>query len=310
MRMPPSAIATRPDHLIMLYDFLILPFADYGFMRRALAGCLALSLGGCPLGILLVLRRMSLMGDALAHAILPGAAIGFLVAGLSLAAMTIGGIATGLAVALSAGLVSRATPLREDASFAAFYLISLGLGVLIVSMRGSNMDLLHVLFGTVLALDDAALILIVSIATVTLLTLAVIYRPLILECLDPGFLRAVGGGRVIGLGPLIHLGFVALVVLNLVGGFQALGTLMVVGLIMLPAVAARFWSQSVSGQMATAVIFGIVSSVAGLLASYHWSAPASPAIILAAGSLYILSVIAGRYDSIAASAIQLRHKTG
>ncbi|WP_433459053.1 metal ABC transporter permease [Pseudochelatococcus sp.] len=294
----------------MLYDFLILPFADYGFMRRALAGCLALSLGGCPLGILLVLRRMSLMGDALAHAILPGAAIGFLVAGLSLAAMTIGGIATGLAVALSAGLVSRATPLREDASFAAFYLISLGLGVLIVSMRGSNMDLLHVLFGTVLALDDAALILIVSIATVTLLTLAVIYRPLILECLDPGFLRAVGGGRVIGLGPLIHLGFVALVVLNLVGGFQALGTLMVVGLIMLPAVAARFWSQSVSGQMATAVIFGIVSSVAGLLASYHWSAPASPAIILAAGSLYILSVIAGRYDSIAASAIQLRHKTG
>ncbi|MGI6246741.1 MAG: metal ABC transporter permease [Pseudochelatococcus sp.] len=308
--MPPSAIATRPDHLIMLYDFLILPFADYGFMRRALAGCLALSLGGCPLGILLVLRRMSLMGDALAHAILPGAAIGFLVAGLSLAAMTIGGIATGLAVALSAGLVSRATPLREDASFAAFYLISLGLGVLIVSMRGSNMDLLHVLFGTVLALDDAALILIVSIATVTLLTLAVIYRPLILECLDPGFLRAVGGGRVIGLGPLIHLGFVALVVLNLVGGFQALGTLMVVGLIMLPAVAARFWSQSVSGQMATAVIFGIVSSVAGLLASYHWSAPASPAIILAAGSLYILSVIAGRYDSIAASAIQLRHKTG
>ncbi|MFC0218528.1 metal ABC transporter permease [Pseudochelatococcus lubricantis] len=294
----------------MLYDFLFAPFADYGFMRRALAGCLALSFGGCPLGILLVLRRMSLMGDAMSHAILPGAAIGFLVAGLSLVAMTIGGIVTGLTVALLAGLVSRATPLREDASFAAFYLISLGLGVLIVSMRGSNMDLLHVLFGTVLALDDAALVLIVSIATITLVALAVIYRPLILECLDPGFLRAVGGQGAIGPGPVIHMGFIALVVLNLVGGFQALGTLMVVGLIMLPAVSARFWSRNVPGQMAAAVLFGAIASIAGLLASYHWSAPASSSIILAAGGIYILSVIAGRFDSIAASAIQLRHRTG
>lgn len=294
----------------MLYDALIAPFVEYGFMRRALAGCLALSFGGGPLGVLLVLRRMSLMGDALAHAILPGAAIGFLVAGLSLVAMTIGGVATGLAVAVLAGLVSRATPLREDASFAAFYLISLGLGVLIVSMRGSSVDLLHVLFGSVLALDDAALLLIVSISTVTLIVLAIIYRPLIIECLDPGFLRAVGGFGPVGLGSVVHVTFIALVVFNLVGGFQALGTLMVVGLIMLPAVAARFWFQSAPGQMAIAIVFGIVASVAGLLASYHWHAPASSAIILAAGGLYILSVVAGRFDSLAASLITLRHRAG
>lgn len=290
---------------VPVLDFLISPFADYGFMRRALAGCLALSLGGCPLGVLLVLRRMSLMGDALAHAILPGAAIGFLVAGLSLVAMTVGGIATGLAVAVLAGLVSRATPLREDASFAAFYLISLGLGVLIVSMRGSSVDLLHVLFGSVLALDDAALLLIVSISSITLIALSLIYRPLIVECLDPGFLRAVGG-----FGPLVHITFTVLVVLNLVGGFQALGTLMVVGLIMLPAVAARFWSQTVAGQMAVAAVFGVLASIAGLLASYHWRAPASSAIILAAGGLYILSIVAGRFDSLAASLVTLRHRTG
>ncbi|MFT0891501.1 metal ABC transporter permease [Pseudochelatococcus sp. G4_1912] len=294
----------------MLYDFLIAPFIDYGFMRRALAGCLALSFGGCPLGVLLVLRRMSLMGDAMAHAILPGAAIGFLVAGLSLVAMTIGGVATGLTVAILAGLVSRATPLREDASFAAFYLVSLGLGVLIVSMRGSNVDLLHVLFGTVLALDDPALILIVSIATLTLIVLAIIYRPLLVECLDPGFLRAVGNIGPISLGPIIHISFIALVVFNLVGGFQALGTLMVVGLIMLPAIAARFWSQEVPGQMMIAVLFGIMASIAGLLASYHWSAPASSAIILAAGGLYMLSIVIGRFDSLATSIIQLRHRTG
>ena len=158
-------------------------------MRRALAGASALSLGAAPLGVFLVLRRMSLMGDAMSHAILPGVAAGFLLSGLSLGAMMLGGIATGLAVALLAGLVARLTPLREDASFAAFYLISLGLGVLLVSLRGSNMDLLHVLFGTVLGLDDAAILLMACIATLTLVLLAVFYRAIVAECLDPGFLR-------------------------------------------------------------------------------------------------------------------------
>ena len=120
-----------------------------------------------------MLRRMSLTGDAMAHAILPGAALGYLVAGLSLPAMTIGGILAGIVVAVLGRRSSRAvTVLKEDASLAAFYLISLALGVTIVSLNGSNVDLLHVLFGTVLALDDDALILLAAIATVTLATLA------------------------------------------------------------------------------------------------------------------------------------------
>ncbi len=136
-----------------IYNLLIAPFADFGFMKRALIACLALSLGSGPIGIFLVLRRMSLMGDAMSHAILPGAAIGFLIAGYSLWAMSIGGLVVGLAVVVLAGLVSRNTILKEDASLAGFYLMSLAAGVLIVSKRGSNVDLLHVLFGTILAVD-------------------------------------------------------------------------------------------------------------------------------------------------------------
>lgn len=97
-------------------QWVVSPFIDYGFMRRALAGACSLSLGAAPLGVFLVLRRMSLMGDAMSHAILPGVAAGFLLSGLSLWAMMLGGIATGLVVALLAGLVARLTPLREDAS--------------------------------------------------------------------------------------------------------------------------------------------------------------------------------------------------
>lgn len=272
----------------MLIDLFIAPFVEFGFMRRALAGSFALAVAAGPLGVFLILRRMSLMGDAMAHAILPGVAVGFLTAGLSLGAMAIGGMITGLVVALLAGAVARLTPLREDASFAAFYLVSLGLGVLLVSLRGSNMDLLHVLFGTVLGLDDAALLLVTSTSSVALLVLAAIYRPLVMECLDPLFLRAQG--RRTG---WIHALFLVLLVMTLVAGFQVLGTLMVVGIMMLPAAAARFWVHSASSQMACAAALGAITSYLGLLFSFHADVPASPAIILMAGAAYFISIFFG-----------------
>jgi len=290
---------------VSIYDLLIAPFADFGFMRRALVGCVALSLSGAPIGVFLILRRMSLMGDVMAHAILPGAAIGFLLSGFSLFAMTTGGVIAGLLVALGAGAIARSTPLKEDASFAAFYLVSLGLGVLIVSMKGSNIDLLHVLFGNVLALDDAALILIASIATVTLLALALVYRLLVAECFDPGFLKSVGGS-----GGLVHFLFLTLVVLNLVGGFNALGTLMVVGLIILPAASSSFWGETILGQIVAAAVIGIVSSFVGLVLSYQADLPSSPAIILTAGAIHAGSILAGPRGSYLARAFRPRHLRG
>jgi zinc/manganese transport system permease protein len=271
-----------------LYDLLIGPFAEFDFMRRALIGVLALAVGAGPVGVLLMLRRMSLTGDAMAHAILPGAALGFLASGLNLYAMTLGGMVAGFAVALGAGAVARATEMKEDAALAAFYLVSLALGVLLVSLRGSNVDLLHVLFGTVLALDDATLLLIVSISTVSILVLAVMWRPLVLECVDPGFLRSVSRA-----GAPSHLAFLALVVLNLVGGFHALGTLLAVGLMMLPAAAARFWVRDLTAMIATASLIAIASGVVGLLVSYHSGVPSGPAIILVAGGAYAFSVFFG-----------------
>lgn len=282
---------------------LLQPFAEYGFMRRALVATLALSMGSAPMGTLLVLRRMSLVGDAMGHALLPGAALGFLIAGFSLAAMSAGGFAAALAVALAAGFVTRTTSQREDASFAAFYLIALALGVMLVSTRGSSVDLMHLLFGSILAVDDAALLLIAAVASLTLVVLAVIYRPLVVECLDPGFLRNVGGR-----GPLVHGVFLMLTVGNLVAGFQALGTLMAVGLMMLPATAARFWTGELWSLALVAVGIAAASGFLGLLLSFHAQWPSGPAIVLVAGAAYLISVVAGPRDGLLWRQLRRSHR--
>jgi len=269
------------------YATVLHPFIEYGFMRRALIGCVALGIGSGPIGVLLLLRRMSLAGDAMSHAVLPGAAIGFLIAGgLSLPAMGLGGIVAGLVVALLSGLVSRTTVLKEDASFASFYLTSLALGVLIVSLRGSNIDLLHVLFGTILAIDSTALYFVGTIASFTVVTLAIVYRPLVAECFDPGFLRSVRGG-----GSLYHVLFLFLVVLNLVAGFQALGTLMAVGLMMLPASVARLWARTLPAMMLIAAGVAAISGLLGLIISYHFGLASGPTIILSAAAIYCASLL-------------------
>lgn len=265
------------------------PFVSMGFMRRALVACFALSLCSTPLGVFLSLRRMSLVGDALSHAILPGVALGYLMSGMSLVAMGIGGFAAGLLVALLSGWITSLTTLKEDASFAGFYLGSLALGVTLVSLRGSSVDLLHLLFGTVLAVDSQALMFVGLISSFTTLSLAFIYRALVIEAFDASFLRLNKGGHP----RLVHGLFLGLVVLNLVAGFQILGTLMSVGLMMLPAVAARCWSGSLPGTLLIAVLMGIISAWFGLLWSFYASLPAGPAIVLTASLLFFISVLLG-----------------
>ena len=285
-----------------IYEALIAPFLEFEFMRRALAAVIALSLAGAPIGVFLMLRRMSLVGDAMAHAILPGAAIGFLLSGLNLFAMTTGGLIAGFTVAILAGLVSRTTGLKEDASLATFYLASLALGVSIVSLKGSNIDLLHVLFGNILAMDDQTLLVIAANATITLVVLALIYRPLVIESVDPLFLRTVSRA-----GAPAHLIFLALVVINLVNGFQALGTLLAVGLMILPAGIARFWSRDITGLICIAVVSALISGYAGLVLSFQTRLPSGPAIILVAAGLYMASVLFGSVGGLVRQLFPGRH---
>lgn len=269
-----------------LWHYLTQPFVEFDFMRMALASIAFLALSCAPVGVFLMMRRMSLMGDAMSHAVLPGAAAGYMLAGLSLPAMSVGGFAAGLLMALGAGIVSRFTELKEDANFAAFYLSALALGVVMVSRHGSQVDLLSLLFGSVLSVNAQSLALIAVAATVTLFGMAILYRPLIIESIDPLFLRAVNGR-----GGLWYVLFLMLVVINLVAGFQTLGTLMSVGLMMLPAISARLWTRRLGAMLVTAVFIAFAAGVCGLLLSYYVELPSGPAIILVCGAVYAFSVL-------------------
>ncbi len=257
-------------------------------LPMALAGGLALALGGAPLGVLLIARRMSLVGDALSHGILPGAALAYLIAGPDPVAMTIGALLAGFVVAGLSSLLARTKRLPEDAAFAVFYLSALALGVLILGRNANAEVVFDLLFGAAKGLDATALLVSAGAATATLFALALFIRGFLAESADPVFMRASGlpGG-------LLHLLLMLLVALNLVAGFRAFGALMTVGLMMIPAAASRFWARSYVGQAGTAVLISALSSGAGLFLAHRFGAEPGATMTLTAASLFALSALVG-----------------
>ncbi len=262
---------------------------DFAFMKRALAATSVLSFSVAPVGAFLVLRRLSLAGEAMAHAIVPGIVIAFAAVGLSVYSMIAGGLIAGVGVALLTSVIARFTIIREDASLASLYLVALALGVFILSAAGSAVPLKSFLFGSILGIDNETLGLIGFSATVTLISFAVILRPLILNTLDPVYFESqVKNPRS------VELWFMFLVVLNLLGAFKALGTLMAVGLMILPATAARYWVSTITAYLFTTFCFAVASCWIGLIISFHApNVPSGPAIILVAGGFYAISLIFG-----------------
>ena len=280
-------------------EFLFDPFLHSDAMKRALAASLAVAIAGPPLGVMLIIRRMALAGDVLTHTLLPGVAMAFLLAGQSPIVMILGGTLSGLIAVYLSMFVSRTTILHEDTSLATFYVLSLASGILLLSAGTNNADgefaeeLLHILFGNAMEIDQQTLLTIASISTGSIIVLALIYRLLVIESFDPVFLRSVGGR-----GAWVHLVFMTLVVLNLIAGATTIGTMMAIGLMTVPGAAARMWTQDLGVAIACAIGIATLSSVMGLLVGYHLTLPPGPTIIMIAGVLFVLSLLFGRQNGL------------
>jgi zinc/manganese transport system permease protein len=287
-----------------MISFLLNPFIEFGFMQRALIACLAISLSGCVIGCLLVLRKMTLVGDAMSHSILPGVSVAFLITGISIIPMTIGGILAGLLVAIISAMVSKSTGLKEDSSFTATHLLCLSGGIILIAINGSSVDLMHVLFGNVLAVDNKTLILVGVISSVSILTVAIFYRQLVVECFDANFLNSIGKNS-----SFYHQIFMVLLVLNLVAGFNALGTLMALGILILPAIVASFWANQIDSMVVIAFFVAVASSFLGLVSSYYISIPTGPSIVFTTGIFYVISVMFGKNSGFLNKYIFKKHLT-
>ncbi|WP_217362374.1 metal ABC transporter permease [Ruegeria arenilitoris] len=262
---------------------------SFTFMRRAFVATTVLSASVAPVGAFLVLRRLSLAGEAMAHAITPGIVIGFVTTGLSVMSLLIGGLIAGVGVAILTAFLARRTILRSDASLASLYLIALAVGIFILSAAGSAVPLKSFLFGSILGIDDASLILVGGVATVTLISFAILLRPLIVSTCDPVFFEARTRRPW-----LTEQGFMLLLVLNLLAAFKTLGTLMAVGLMILPATAARYWANTITGQLVLGFVFALSSCWIGLTLSYLFpETPSGPAIVLVSGCFFLVSAVFG-----------------
>jgi zinc/manganese transport system permease protein len=256
--------------------------------KSAAAGAIALAFGGAPLGVLMVARRLSLMGDALSHGILPGIAIAFLLAGPNPVALLVGALTAGLIVAGLSSLLARTGKLPDDAAFAIFYLAALALGILLLGRAHDPEALQAMLFGSTSALDRGGVILAGAAASATLIGLALFLRGVLGEGADPVFMRTARtrfGGA--------HMLLMLLLALNLVAGFRAFGALMTVALMTVPAAAARYWAKGYGGQAATAIALSAASGLVGLALSTAWALEPGAVMTLCAAILFALSAMIG-----------------
>lgn len=278
----------------MIIDILLDPFINFGYMRRAIVACCALSISITPVGVFLILKRMSLIGDALSHSILPGIAIGYFYSGASYTFINISGFLSGIIVAILSIWVSEKTSLQKDSSFSGLCLGSLAFGTILISLSSSNSNLLNLLFGSILSLNISNVYYIGIISTITLISLALLYRALIIEAFDPDFLK----GYNMSLSKYIQIFFLLIVVLNLIASFQITGTLMSIGLMILPGLTAYFWVKNLTSILILSIFIAILCSCIGLLGAFYTTLPAGPIIVLCGSFTFFISILFGKNNGI------------
>jgi len=277
----------------MIHEIFLQPFS-YEFMQRGLLAAVLLGVSGGLIGVLLILRRLALMGDAVAHSLLPGVGFAYLAFGPSPLSLFAGALVAGLLASVGSWLVTWLTRVKEEAAFAALFIVFFGAGVALISKAGSRINLAHFLFGNVLGVTIEDLWLGAGTSTLTVAVFLLFYRGLVLESFDPVFYRATGGR-----GTLLHFGVLVLAVANLVAALQAMGAVLALGLFILPAVSAYLWTDRMGVLLVLSVGSALFGAVAGLLLSFHAGIASGAAIVMVLGGWFLFSAVASpRYGMV------------
>lgn len=250
------------------------PFA-YPFMQRALLSCALIGFTNGFLGTFVILKRQALLADALSHSLLPGLAVAAILVGLSPGGLLLGGLMAALFVALGGQLMARNSRLKDETAVASLYIIAFALGIVLIRFARVKVDLSHFLFGNILGVGNGDLWIAYGSSFLTLSLLTLFHRPLLLTLFDSTVARASG----IRVG-WIDAGLLALTVLGLVASLQAVGVLLSLGLLILPAASAYLLTDSFGKMLWGGAGLGLLTAVGGLFLSYYANIPSGPCIIL------------------------------
>lgn len=286
-------------------EMLLAPLLDYGFMRIGLATALVVGVTAAVLSCLLVVRGQALLGDAISHAVLLGVVIGYLVAG------TTGILAGALVVAMSTGAgisyLTRNAPFRSDTSMGVLFTAAFALGLAIISsVRPTGIDLFHVLFGNVLGVAPADLVLTAVTGGVVVGVVLIGFRAFELWSFDPSLAQAMG----MRVGAMDYT-FTALLSAAIVAALQTVGIVLVVAMLVTPGATAALFTKRLSTMMWAAAVAGLLSGAIGLYGSFHLDVASGPSIVLAASGLFVLVWLFSPTRGILVGAVRrTRHRRG
>jgi len=282
-------------------NWMTAPF-QYEFMQRALIACALIGFTNGFLGSFVVLRRLALMADALSHSLLPGLAIAAIVVGLNPGGLLIGGLLAAVFVALGGHMIARSSRVKDETAIASLYIIAFAIGIAIIKYARVKVSLDHFLFGNILGIADSDLWTSYAVSAIVLLTLIALHRPLQLAIFEPSVAQTQG----IRVGWLLGL-LIVLIVLTMVSSLQAVGVLLSLGLMILPAATIYLVSDSYSAISWGGGLLGMTGAIAGLLLSFWANIPSGPAIVLVLGSVFLAAYLFSPKYGVISSRFRKRH---
>ncbi|MGX4763093.1 metal ABC transporter permease [Holzapfeliella sp. JNUCC 72] len=262
-------------------DFLQ-ALSQYDFLQSALLTAIMVGVMSGIIGSFIILRGMSLMGDAISHAVLPGVAIAYML-GIN---VLLGASIFGIIAAILIGFVASSTKIKMDTSigiiFSAFY----ALGFILISMAESSTNLHHILFGNILAVSDSDIMTTVIVLGLVILFVSIFYKELVITSFDEVYAKTYGLKVQV-----IHYGLMLMLTLVTVSALQTVGIILVVAMLITPAATAFLWTERLSNLLILSAVMGTVSAMIGLYLSYTLNWASGPAIVLVAAIIFFLSFL-------------------
>ncbi|HHY0220940.1 TPA: metal ABC transporter permease [Staphylococcus aureus] len=260
----------------------------YQFLNRALITSIIVGIVCGTVGSLIVLRGLSLMGDAMSHAVLPGVALSFLF-GIP---MFVGALITGMIASIFIGYITSSSKTKPDAAIGISFTAFLASGIIIISLINTTTDLYHILFGNLLAITNSAFLTTIVIGSIVLILIIIFYRPLMISTFDPTFSRMSGLNTT-----LLHYFVMLLLSLVTVASIQTVGIILVVALLITPASTAFLISKKLYSMMIIASLISVISSIVGLYYSYIYNIPSGATIVLCTFVIYIITLFFKKFTN-------------